>query len=153
MMRLRITRKMEPVDHFRGFLKKNGLAFTSARAAILKGIVASRGHFDADALHEQLKRVGESLSCATVYRTLPLFVQSGIIKETLRSKGRARYEPAWGREHHDHLECVACGRIIEFRDDELERLQDKVCQRHSFRPVEHRLGIRGYCSECRKKGT
>ena len=133
MMRLRITRKMEPVDHFRGFLKKNGLAFTSARAAILKGIVASRGHFDADALHEQLKRVGESLSCATVYRTLPLFVQSGIIKETLRSKGRARYEPAWGLE--------------------LERLQDKVCQRHSFRPVEHRLGIRGYCSECGKKGT
>jgi Fur family ferric uptake transcriptional regulator len=144
---------MEPVDAFRGFLKKNGLAFTSARAAILKGIVASCGHFDADALHEQLKKAGETLSCATVYRTLPLFVQSGIITETLRARGRARYEPAWGRAHHDHLECIVCGKIIEFKDDELEMLQDKVCRRHRFRPVEHRLGIRGYCSECGKKET
>ena len=144
---------MEPVDAFRGFLKKNGLAFTSARAAILTGIVASRGHFDADALHEQLKDAGTKLSSATIYRTLPLFVRSGIIKETLRASGRARYEPAWGRAHHDHLECVVCGRIIEFRDDELERLQDQVCRKHRFRPVEHRLGIRGYCAACRKKAT
>lgn len=153
MMRLRITRKMEPVDHFRGYLREKGLSFTSARAAILRGIVSSRGHFDADALLARLKGSGETLSCATVYRTLPLFVQSGIIKETLRAHGRARYEPAWGREHHDHLECIACGRIIEFRDDELEKLQDKVCRRHRFRPVEHRLGIRGYCAACGRKGT
>jgi Fur family ferric uptake transcriptional regulator len=144
---------MEPVDAFRGFLKKNGLAFTSARAAILDGIVASRGHFDADALHERLKGAGTELSSATIYRTLPLFVRSGIIKETLRARGRARYEPAWGRAHHDHLECVLCGRIIEFRDEELERLQDQVCRKHRFRPVEHRLGIRGYCAACGKKGT
>jgi Fur family transcriptional regulator, ferric uptake regulator len=144
---------MEPVDAFRGFLKKNGLAFTSARAAILNGIVAARGHFDADALHEQLKGAGETLSSATIYRTLPLFVRSGIIKETLRARGRARYEPAWGRAHHDHLECLACGRIIEFRDEELEKRQDKVCRKHHFLAVEHRLGIRGYCAACGKKGT
>jgi len=144
---------MEPVDHFRGFLRKNGLAFTSARAAILKGIVSSRGHFDADALFERLKRSGAALSCATVYRTLPLFVESGIIRETLRSKGRARFEPAWGRGHHDHLECLACGRILEFFDEELESLQDRVCRRHGFRPVDHRLGIRGYCAACGKRGA
>jgi Fur family ferric uptake transcriptional regulator len=148
MMRLRITRNMEPEDHFRGFLRENGLAFTAARAAILRGIVASRGHFDADALHERLRRAGKTLSSATIYRTLPLFVRSGIIRETLRSRGRARYEPSWGRGHHDHLECLVCGRIIEFRDEELERLQDRVCRTHRFRPVEHRLGIRGYCAAC-----
>jgi Fur family ferric uptake transcriptional regulator len=139
---------MEPAEHFRTFLRENGLTLTTARSAILEGIVAARGHFDADELHEALRRHGETLSAATIYRALPLFVRSGIIRETLRARGRSRYEHAWGREHHDHLECLSCGAIIEFRDDALEALQDRVCRRHGFRPVEHRLGIRGYCSAC-----
>lgn len=144
---------MEPVDAFRGFLRKNGLAFTSARAAMLKGIISSRGHFDADALYDRLRRSGAALSSATVYRTLPLFVRSGIIRETLRSKGRARFEPAWGRAHHDHLECLSCGRILEVFDEKLERLQERVCRKHGFTPVDHRLGIRGYCAACGKGRT
>ena len=115
------------------------------------GIVEAEGHFDADELLDSLKRKGERLSAATIYRTLPLFVRSGIIRETLRSRGRARYEHMWGHEHHDHLECVMCGTIIEFRDDELETLQNKVCGKHDFQPLEHRLGIRGVCASCRKK--
>jgi Fur family ferric uptake transcriptional regulator len=142
---------MDQADYFRSYLKEKGLTFTIARRAILRGIVESSGHFDADELHDQLRKKGERLSAATIYRTLPLFVKSGIIKETLRSRGRARYEHAWGHEHHDHLECVACGKIIEFKDDELETLQDKVCRKHGFTPVEHRLGIRGYCTSCRGK--
>jgi Fur family ferric uptake transcriptional regulator len=142
---------MDPEEHLRGYLRRNGLSFTSTRSAILEGIVASRGHFDAEELHLRLKKSGERLSAATVYRTLPLFVKSGLLRETLRSGGRARYEPAWGRDHHDHLECLACGRIIEFKDDELERLQDRVCRRHGFQAVEHRLGIKGYCASCRKR--
>jgi Fur family ferric uptake transcriptional regulator len=142
---------MDPADHFRSYLRENGLTLTSARSAILAGIVASRGHFDAAELHDALKRGGEKLSAATIYRTLPLFVRSGIIRETLRAEGRSRYEHAWGREHHDHLECLSCGAIIEFKDDALETLQDRVCRRNGFRPVEHRLGIRGYCAECRKR--
>jgi Fur family transcriptional regulator, ferric uptake regulator len=143
---------MEPAEHFRSYLGERGLTFTSTRKAMLKGITASRGHFDAEELGERLRRAGTPLSTATIYRALPLFVQSGIVKETLRSRGRARYEPAWGRDHHDHLECLGCGRIIEFKDEELERLQERVCRRHGFRAVEHRLGIRGYCSACRDRG-
>jgi len=142
---------MDQTDRFRSYLKEHGLTFTAARRAILGGIAASTGHFDADQLRDQLRKKGERLSAATIYRTLPLFVQSGIIKETLRARGRSRYERAWDSEHHDHLECVACGRIIEFKDDALETLQDKVCRKHGFTPVEHRLGIRGYCASCRGK--
>jgi Fur family transcriptional regulator, ferric uptake regulator len=142
----------ESTEHFRSFLKEHGLAFTAARRAILRGIGAAEGHFDAAELHDVLKRVGERLSAATVYRTLPLFVQSGIIRETLRAEGRSRYEHAWGHDHHDHLECLGCGKVVEFKDDDLERLQENVCRRHGFSPVEHRLGIRGWCAECRRRG-
>jgi Fur family transcriptional regulator, ferric uptake regulator len=143
---------MEPTEHFRGYLKERGLPFTSAREAILGGILATEGHFDADELHDILKRSGQALSPATIYRALPLFVNSGIIKETLPARGRARYEHEWGHEHHDHLECLSCGRVIEFKDDALERLQTKVCRAHGFKPVEHRLAIKGYCASCRARG-
>ena len=150
-MRMKISHTMDQADHFRSYLKENGLTFTSARNAILAGIIAAKGHFDADELLDSLKRKGEKLSAATIYRTLPLFVKSGIIKETLRSRVRARYEHVWGHAHHDHLECMVCGSIIEFKDDELESLQNKVCRKHGFQPVEHRLWIRGICAACRKK--
>ena len=150
-MRLTISHTMNPADHFRSYLKERGLSLTSARRALLARIVSLRGHFDADELHDALKKRGEPLSAATIYRTLPLFVQSGIIRETLRARGRSRYEPAWGQEHHDHLQCISCGAVIEFKDDSLERLQDRVCRRHGFRPVEHRLGIRGFCADCERK--
>jgi Fur family ferric uptake transcriptional regulator len=146
-----LNRTMNQADRFRSYLKEHGLTFTAARRAILGGIGASSGHFDAEELRELLRRNGETLSAATIYRALPLFVQSGIIKETLRSRGRSRYERTWGGEHHDHLECVACGMIIEFKDDALEILQEKVCRKHGFTPIEHRLGIRGYCASCRRK--
>jgi Fur family ferric uptake transcriptional regulator len=142
---------MEPADRFRGYLKEKGLSFTQARRAILEGIMSSRGHFDADELHDILRSRGASLSSATIYRTLPLFVRSGIIRETLRGKRRSRYEHAWEQEHHDHFECLSCGAIIEFRDDALERLQDRICRKRGFHALEHRLGIRGYCAACESR--
>jgi Fur family ferric uptake transcriptional regulator len=142
---------MDAANRFRSFLKENGLSYTSTREGILGGIAACRGHFDAEDLRDLLRRRGETLSTATIYRALPLFVESGIIKETIGPRGKARYERVWGHEHHDHLECLKCGRVIEFKDDALEMLQDKVCQRHGFAPVEHRLAIKGYCASCRKK--
>jgi Fur family ferric uptake transcriptional regulator len=142
---------MEPAERFRSYLRQNSLPFTSARSAILSGIVAARGHFDAEGLRARLARAGTPLSTATIYRALPLFVQSGIIRETLPAGGRARYEPAWGREHHDHLECIRCGKVIEFTHDGLERLQDTVCRAHRFQATEHRLSIRGWCAACLDK--
>jgi Fur family ferric uptake transcriptional regulator len=138
---------MDATERFRDYLRENGLALTAARRAVLEGIVACTGHFDADTLHSNLKKRG--VSAATIYRTLPLFVKSGIITETLREKGRTCYERA--SSHHDHLECLMCGRIIEFKDDGLEKLQEAVCRSRGFTPVDHHLGIRGYCAACRKK--
>jgi len=88
---------------------------------------------------------------ATVYRTIPLFVESGFIKEILQYQNTATYEHILGHKHHDHMLCVKCGKVIEFRDDRIEKLQDEVCKKYNFKSVEHRLGIRGYCRQCQKK--
>ena len=136
---------------FKDFLRKKGLKFTPERKAVLAGLCGMRGHFDADLLYDTIRTRAAKLSRATVYRSLPLFVRSGILHESVRTESRTTYELVYGKEHHDHLICIRCGRIIEFKEDGIEHLKKSVCLRYGFTPVEHRLGIRGFCKDCRKK--
>jgi Fur family ferric uptake transcriptional regulator len=142
---------MEIGERARQYFRKNGLKLTQGRTTILESVDACEGHFDADELYDILKRAGAKVSRATVYRTLPLLVKTGVIKETVRSGDRSRYEHSFGHSHHDHLECISCGKIVEFKVDEIERLQDRLCRRNGFKAVDHQLFIRGYCSACAKK--
>ncbi len=137
-------------DEFRNYLRKNGLKFTPERTLILKAVFSLRKHFDIDQLWEKLHKKDNRLSRATIYRTLPLLVDCNLIQETLRCQGRVHYEHIFGHKHHDHMVCLICGKIIEFRDEEIERLQKEVCKKHHFKLMEHRLGIRGYCKKCQK---
>jgi Fur family ferric uptake transcriptional regulator len=136
---------------FKEYLRKKGLRFTPERSVILKAIVSINGHFDVESLFERLKANDERISMATIYRSIPLFLNSGIIKESIRSDDRIHYERAFGRDHHDHLICIKCGAIIEFKDDRIEELQELVCKKYNFKPVEHKLGIHGYCKNCLNK--
>ena len=136
---------------FRDYLKSKGLKFTPERRFILEGIFSFSGHFDVDKLYEKLHRKTKGLSLATIYRSLPHLINSGLIREVMRCRDRPQYERSFGYPHHDHLVCISCGRIFEFKDDEIEKLQDRVCRRYGFKPTEHRLGIRGYCQNCKSK--
>ena len=137
-----------PVHSFREYLRVRNLRLTPERRSVLETILQREGHFDADELYEVVKKKGARVSRATVYRTLPLLVKTGLIKETLRSGDRSRYEHALGHTHHDHLECIQCGKIVEFKVEEIETLQEKLCRRNGFTAVDHQLSIRGYCSAC-----
>ncbi|GAG53227.1 unnamed protein product, partial [marine sediment metagenome] len=95
-------------------LAQKGLKFTPARRTILKGAFSSHKHFDTDTLYEKLRAKGENISRATIYRTLPLLAESGLVKETLRCQGKVSYEHIFGHEHHDHMVCIKCGKVIEF---------------------------------------
>jgi Fur family ferric uptake transcriptional regulator len=151
-MRLRISINMRLHERMvREYFANNGLKLTAERRTILEGIKSLEGHFDADELYELLRRRGEGVSRATVYRTLPLLLKMGIIRETLRGGLKARYEHAIGHEHHDHLECISCGRIVEFKVDGIEMLQEELCRKNGFLPVDHELSIRGYCASCARK--
>jgi Fur family ferric uptake transcriptional regulator len=142
---------MEGSEQARQYFRKHGLKLTLGRSTILESVEKCEGHFDADGLYEAARRRGAKVSRATVYRTLPLLVKTGVIKETLRSGDRSLYEHAFGHAHHDHLECISCGKIVEFKVDEIEMLQESLCRKNGFTAVDHQLSIRGYCSYCRRK--
>ncbi len=138
-------------DKFKAQLTLKGLRFTPERRVILKEVFSSHKHFDTETLYEKLRQKGENISRATIYRTLPLLIDSGLVKETLHSKDKINYEHIFGHEHHDHMICMKCGRVIEFKDDRIEKLQDALCKKYSFQSREHRLGIKGYCRQCKNR--
>jgi len=133
---------------FRTYLAENGMNLTAQRRAVLHEVLSRETHFEVDELCQALRTGGASVSRATVYRTLGHLRDCGLVREMLQCRGRASYEPAVGRQHHDHMVCLRCGKIIEFCDDRIERLQRQICEQHGFRAVDHRLGIRGLCREC-----
>ena len=135
----------------RGYLRRSGLRATPQRRAVLREVLRGGEHFDAEQLYDRLRERGKKVSLATVYRTLGLLTEAGLIREVLQGDGdRARYEAVYGHPHHDHMVCVECGRVIEFCDERIEQLQRLVCRRHGFRALDHRMGIRGVCRQCRE---
>jgi len=143
MPRLRVA----PDVLFARFLAERGLRLTPQRRLVLARAFADRGHFDAERLYDSLCREGCAVSRATVYRTLALLVQSNLVGE-MPLEGRAGFEQAVGQRHHDHLICLGCGRIMEFHEPAIERLQEAVCRRNQFAASSHSLQIRGLCVKC-----
>ena len=90
------------------------------------------------------------VSVATVYRTMKLLGESGLAHARNFGDGQTRYEPAIGRDHHDHLICTRCGTIIEFENDQIERMQDAVARRHGFKVTSHKMELYGLCKACQK---
>lgn len=141
---------METVEErLRAYLKSKGLRFTAERRTILREIMALHDHFEPEVFVFALRGKGLNVSRASVYRTLPLLVEAGIVHKTSFDVLGARYEHIFGHEHHDHMVCVRCGEIIEFTNDEIESLQKEVAEKYEFEMVGHRLVIRGLCGKCR----
>jgi len=134
-------------------LRTKGLKVTRPRMRILETVLGrERFHFTADDLvvivNESTRR---KVSRSTVYRTLALLEECGIVRRERIQEGFNCYEKAVGTEHHDHMICRECGRIIEFHSAQLEQVQDSVCQEHGFIPERHVLHIFGVCRQCAKK--
>jgi Fur family ferric uptake transcriptional regulator len=136
------------LGHFEKELRERGLRVTAERRTILAHAFEHFGHFCPDELVESLNRHGHGVSRATVYRTLAHLVETGFLRRHELGGRRTIYEPNFGRMHHEHMVCVECGRILEFVEDRIERLQDEVCERYGFRPVSHTLQIHGVCKAC-----
>lgn len=136
---------------FREFLQAEGLRFTQERRLILHEVFANHEHFEAEGIVASLKRKGLRVSRASVYRTLPLLVESGMLREVHSSEKHSHYEHVFGHQHHDHLVCTKCGRTMDFLEPRIEELQDLICKAHDFHPTSHKLEITGVCSSCASK--
>ena len=121
---------------------EKGLRITEQRRVIARVLSEAEDHPDVEALHERAAAIDPGISIATVYRTVRLFEDAGILERHDFGDGRARYEAA-AESHHDHLIDVETGRVIEFVDPELEALQRKIAEKLGFRLVDHRMELYG----------
>jgi Fur family ferric uptake transcriptional regulator len=121
---------------------EKGLRITEQRRIIARVLSESEDHPDVEKLHERASAIDGGISIATVYRTVRLFEEAGILERHDFGDGRARYEAAHDT-HHDHLIDVETGNVIEFVDDELEALQRKIAEKLGFRLVDHRMELYG----------
>ena len=137
----------EAEQGFSEFLEKKDLKLTSQRRTILNQAMRE-GHFSAEDLLKFSKKEDPTVSKATVYRTLALLKESKILEEQDFGDGKKLYERAQGRKHHDHLICIKCGKILEFENEAIERLQDSQAKKNHFRIVYHSLKLFGFCQNC-----
>jgi len=117
-----------------------GMRMTEQRRVIARVLGASQDHPDVEELYRRASAIDDKISISTVYRTVKLFEDAGIIERHDFREGRSRYEQV-PDEHHDHLIDVNNGTVIEFRSEEIERLQEEIARRHGFKLVGHRLEL------------
>lgn len=133
------------------YLREKKLRTTRERFLLLEQIMHTNGHFDADQLFASLAGKGLKASRATVYNTLDLLVDCGLISRYRFGENHSRYEKAFGRPRHDHLICLDCGDIIEFVSEKLDRIQRDVCDEKNFKQRNSTLQIFGTCGRCQSK--
>ena len=119
-----------------------GLRITEQRRTIARVLGEAEDHPDVETLHERAAAVDPRISIATVYRTVRLFEEAGILERHEFGDGRSRYEAA-SDDHHDHLIDVETGKVIEFVDEELEMLQRRIAEKLGYRLVDHRMELYG----------
>ena len=142
---------MNEIEVFRKYVKESGLRNTPEREVIIEEIFLTHDHFDVDTLYLCLKNKKCSISKASIYRTIPLLIESGLIKEVFFEDGHMHYEHVLGHEHHCHFRCLGCRKIIEFKQDEVLDIEKKFSRSHGFEVTGHKLELFGYCRECLKK--
>lgn len=136
---------------FQDYIRQRELRRTPERELILQEIFAIHGHFDVDSLYVLLKQKGLKISKASIYRTLPLLIDCGLVREVDFSQGHWHYEHIYGHSHHNHLRCLGCGEVLEFENSDLTLLEKQLAQQYGYRIKGHHLQVQGYCSTCQKE--
>ena len=142
-----------PVEKFREFLASKNQRLTHERRIIVEEVFGSHEHFDAEQLVERLSslKADRRVSRASVYRTLALLEEAGMLRKVTRSNSRDVYEHDYGYPAHDHMICQCCGRLIEFPAEEISKILNRVTKQHGFSMTGHRLEVFGVCRYCSNK--
>ena len=132
---------------FEKYLKDKGLKITNQRLLVAEKIFSSHNHFTAEGLLDELKDNKDRISKATIYRILSIMVEAGLLEEHDFGKDYKYYEHIIGHEHHDHIICIQCGRIVEFIDEQIETLQRNAAAKNGFTITGHSLNIYASCQK------
>ena len=141
-------RGFDMINRFEEFLNDRNLRLTTQRELIVKNFLSQKDHISAEDLYLKVKKKAPEIGYTTVYRTLKLLEEAGLAHSRNFRDGYFRYEPAHQVEHHDHLICKKCGNIIEFVNENIESMQEKVAKKHGFKITDHTLDIYGVCRNC-----
>ena len=139
----------ELLDKFKSALKAENMKFTPQRLSVLSEMVNNKEHRECEEIYLALRAAGDNVSRATIYRTMDILVEHNFARKIDIGDGRARYETKINHPHHDHMICIECGQITEFMSEEIETLQDEVCDDYNFKLIRHIHQLFGICSKCR----
>ena len=137
-----------PTHQLKTYLSSKGLKSTKQRDTIVKIFFNLKDHVDIETLYKKVKEKDSNIGYATVYRTIKILKDSGVISERHFGTRHAVYEPHSPQEHHDHLICIKCHEIVEFENDLIEMLQDTIAKKFKYKLVKHKHELYGYCSRC-----
>jgi len=140
------------LERFRRYLRDHRQPVTRQRDRVAETVLTSDDHLSADQIRRRLTEAGEAVGLATIYRTLDLLVESGLVRAHDFGQGYRRFEPMPAQAHHDHLICVRCGKVEEFMHDRLERMLPIIADEYGFQPQRHRVELYGVCRDCQRRG-
>ena len=132
---------------FRSYLKEQNQRQTQERFMVLEEIYRSDGHFDADKLYDKMKDTDARVSRATVYNSLDLLVECGLVQRQQFGKNLYFYERAYAYQQHDHIICKDCGVVLEFCDPRIQEIKDLMGKIHDFNIEDHSLHLYGRCND------
>ena len=135
-------------QQFVDYIREHGMRVTPERMALLDEIYRQHGHIDADDLLEGVRSAGHPVSRATVYRTLDLLVDCGLVQRQRLGRNRFLYEHVHPGQRHDHLACRTCGRVVEFVSPGIQAMLTEICRAHGFDKDDRQLQIVGVCTAC-----
>lgn len=136
------------VNRFTSWLRDRGLPVTAQRIAVAEVLFETDRHLSAEEIAAELNGRGSKVGTATVYRTLDVLLESGLVVERDFGEGFRRFESARDVPQHEHVICTGCGRVEEFRDDRIERIAGELAESRGFTRERHRLVIYGRCRSC-----
>ena len=136
------------LERFRRYLRDHRQPVTRQRELIAETVILSEDHLSAEAVQRRLKEKGVRVGTATIYRALDVLVDSGLVKAHDFGEGYKRYEPMTGQGRHEHLICVRCGKVLEFSNEQLERMLPIIADEHLFQHQRHRVEVFGVCKDC-----
>lgn len=140
-------------ERLEDFIRRMGMRRTGQREIILKSAFSREEHFTAEELFERVRQTSPHISRATLYRTLGLMVEAGLLREIDLGDNQTTYDPNFlEKPSHNHLVCIDCGRVVEFEDHHIDLLTDCVTRRLGFKPVRQTLKIEATCEQLRLNG-